>query len=408
MSDEYDEDAPRPRRRKRSEEPEPQDQEEASPPPPPRRRRSVRLDDEDEQPASEPPPRRRQTARANDEEQPPPAAKPARRKRSARFNGEEEEAPKPRRKAAQPPAAPAKGRKKPAQPEKRPPVDRGKWRNATFHERITRIRWMTGLLYRYAPAWIIVIILLVLFGPNLLRSMRTGLNPPLIAPFYTPSVQYWAPQISKWATKYDVNPNLIATLMQIESCGYPGATSTAGAQGLFQVMPMNFSPDTTNMTDPETNAEAGIAVIRDCLRYADGDVGLAMACYNGGPSLISRDPTNWPAESQKYYTWGTGIYNDAVRGMEKSATLDDWLRSGGQFLCQKASVTLGIATTQYTLPAPTAFVEPPTVPLSTTGPSTPSRASVTPLTVVPTIAIKVPDAATPTLGIKLFLTPTQQ
>jgi soluble lytic murein transglycosylase-like protein len=388
--DEYDEDAPRPRRRKRSEESEPQDYGESSPPPSPKRKRSPRLDDENEQYAAEP--------------------KLPKRKRSPRLADEAEEAPstkKPRRKVAQAPAQPAK-RSKSAKQEKpkQPPVNRGKWRNATLHERILRIRWIMGLLYRYAPAWLVAVILIALFGPNLLRSMRNGLMPPLIAPFYTPSVQYWAPKLSQWATEYDVNPNLIATLMQIESCGYPGATSTAGAQGLFQVMPMNFAENTTNMTDPETNAKAGITVIRDCLRYADGDVGLAMACYNGGPSLISRPPETWPEESLRYYTWGTGIYNDAVRGLDKSETLDSWLQSGGQYLCAKASQTLGIATTQFTQAAPTTLFQPPTVSLSTGGQSSPARA--TPLTAVPTINIQSPNAVTPTPGVKLFLTPTQQ
>src|SRR5260370_22412204 len=185
-----------------------------------------------------------------------------------------------------------------AKREKNPPkpsMERGEWRGGTFRQRLQRILWIFYLLYLYAPAWLAIAILIVIFGPIVVRNLR---RPTAIAPLFTREVQHWAPQIAKWAAQYDVDPNLIATLMQIESCGYPGAASTAGAQGLFQVMPMHFS-ENEPMTDPETNGGRGIQVIRDCLRYANGDVGLALACYNGGPSLISRDPRNWPDETQR-------------------------------------------------------------------------------------------------------------
>src|SRR5215203_1054565 len=50
-----------------------------------------------------------------------------------------------------------------------------------------------------------------------------------LSPIFTPEVQYWAPQISKWAAQYQLDPNLIATVMQIESCGAPGVASGSGA-----------------------------------------------------------------------------------------------------------------------------------------------------------------------------------
>src|SRR5258708_8442363 len=183
------------------------------------------------------------------------------------------------------------------------PVDRGKWRNGTLRQRFARIKWIVW--GPYSLAWLFVILVLAYFVPILLRGSG---KPPAIAPFFTPEIQHWAPDIAKWSTQYGVNANLIATLMQIESCGLAGAASGVGAQGLFQVMPFNFQ-EGNNMTEPETNAQRGIGVLRDCLRYADGDVGLAMACYNGGPGLISRDPAHSPPAAPHYYTLGTGLYN---------------------------------------------------------------------------------------------------
>ena len=42
-----------------------------------------------------------------------------------------------------------------------------------------------------------------------------------IAPLFTPEVQYWENEIVAWAAQHDIDPNAVATIMQIESCGNP-------------------------------------------------------------------------------------------------------------------------------------------------------------------------------------------
>ena len=73
---------------------------------------------------------------------------------------------------------------------------------------------------------------------------------------FSPSVQYWEDEILSWADTYLLDPYLVATVMQIESCGNPQAVSPVGAQGLFQVMPYHFYSG-EDMLDPETNALRG-------------------------------------------------------------------------------------------------------------------------------------------------------
>lgn len=160
-----------------------------------------------------------------------------------------------------------------------------------------------------------------------------------LSPVFTAEVQYWEALIKAWAAVYQVDPNLIATVIQIESCGDPLVSSPSGAQGLFQVMPFHFDPG-EDMLDVETNARRGMNYLVGSLDRADGHAGLALAGYNGGHGVISRGWAGWAAETQRYYYWGSRIYAEAISGMETSPTLAEWLSAGGQNLCTRAGQTL--------------------------------------------------------------------
>ena len=156
-----------------------------------------------------------------------------------------------------------------------------------------------------------------------------------LAAFFAPAVQHWSDEINHWSTQYDVDPQLLATVMQIESCGHPTVISHAGARGLFQVMPFHFEAG-EDMLDPATNAKRSASFLKYCAGAADGVVGLTLACYNGGPSVINRARDRWATETQKYYRWGIGIYSDAIAGAARSDTMDEWLAAGGESLCASA------------------------------------------------------------------------
>jgi soluble lytic murein transglycosylase-like protein len=210
----------------------------------------------------------------------------------------------------------------------------------------------------------------------LFRTVGNITSANTIASFFPPSVRYWSSSIARWSAQYDVDPNLIATIMQIESCGWTTAESYAAAQGLFQVMPMHFTEEEkVNMTDPETNAKRGMGVIKDCLERADNNIGLALACYNGGPRLIFLDQSAWPEQSQRYYYWGTGIYGDAKAGRSQSPRLNEWLSAGGQSLCQRAESGLSL-------------------PISTDIPYVPANIVTEPTAVLPTHSAEVAPIAT--------------
>lgn len=162
-----------------------------------------------------------------------------------------------------------------------------------------------------------------------------------LSPVFTPSVLYWEDEIVAWASEWGIDPNAAATLMQIESCGNPSAQSWAGATGLFQVMPFHFSPG-EEMQDPNTNARRGMAYLALGMEQTGGDTSRTFAGYNGGHGTAARGWETWPAETQRYYVWSTGIYKDAVSGSATSETLNQWLAAGGAGLCQQAAARLGL------------------------------------------------------------------
>ena len=160
-----------------------------------------------------------------------------------------------------------------------------------------------------------------------------------LASFYAPTVLHWSKAVQTWAKEYDLDANLIATVMQIESCGDPQALSSAGAQGLFQVMPFHFEAG-ENPSDPVTNAQRGLSYLKQSLEASNGDIRKALAGYNGGISVVNQLEEYWPSETRRYADWGSRIYNEASQGLNTSHTLQEWLNSGGSFLCGPASQKL--------------------------------------------------------------------
>lgn len=172
-------------------------------------------------------------------------------------------------------------------------------------------------------------------------SVSKAIGNSKLADFFTPEVRYWEPKIIKWAKKWDLDPNLVATVMQIESCGDPQATSSAGAAGLFQVMPFHFSSG-EDFYDPQTNAWRGLSYLQRSLQSHGGDPRLALAGYNGGIGGSQKPESLWPAETTRYAYWGSGIYEDSLHSKSQSPRLEEWLSAGGASLCAQANQRLGL------------------------------------------------------------------
>ena len=156
-----------------------------------------------------------------------------------------------------------------------------------------------------------------------------------ISDVFTPEIQYWEDEILAWGKGYGLDPNLITTVLQLESCGYARALSAAGAKGLFQVMPQYFEEE-ENPYDPDTNAYRGLSWLKRSLIFG-GTTKMALAGYNAGFTRVNNPYLEWPNETQRYVDWGLGIYQDATCGYDSSSSLDHWLSKGGAALCSRAA-----------------------------------------------------------------------
>ena len=92
------------------------------------------------------------------------------------------------------------------------------------------------------------------------------------------------------ATRAQLKPELVLALIEVESGFNRFAVSDSGAQGLMQVMPFwkkEIGHPQDNLFEPNTNLRYGCTILKYYLDLMDGDVGEALAQYNGSYGEIT-------------------------------------------------------------------------------------------------------------------------
>lgn len=96
-------------------------------------------------------------------------------------------------------------------------------------------------------------------------------------------------EITAAATKYGVDPALLAGLVRQESNFNPHARSGVGAKGLTQLMDATARGlGVTDSFDPVQSLEAGAKFLGGLLKEFHGDESLALAAYNAGPGAVQK------------------------------------------------------------------------------------------------------------------------
>ncbi|MBF0342251.1 MAG: lytic transglycosylase domain-containing protein [Magnetococcales bacterium] len=108
--------------------------------------------------------------------------------------------------------------------------------------------------------------------------------------------------IQRASERYGVDPDLIRSVIQVESSFNPKAVSPAGAQGMMQLMPGTAAElGVKNPFNAEENIMGGTLYLSRLLDRYDGNVRSALAAYNWGMGNLERQPASaMPGETRRY------------------------------------------------------------------------------------------------------------
>ncbi len=125
----------------------------------------------------------------------------------------------------------------------------------------------------------------------------------------------FADEIAAVADVFGVDSALIRAVMHVESWFQADAVSSAGAQGLMQLMPatqVRFG--VSDPFDPLDNITAGAAYLAWLLEEFNGDLTRAVAAYNAGENAVRRHGGVPPFAETREYVRRVNIMYRRYRG----------------------------------------------------------------------------------------------
>src|SRR5213593_4187277 len=104
------------------------------------------------------------------------------------------------------------------------------------------------------------------------------------------------------ATRHGLAPELVESVIRVESNFEARAVSRKGARGLMQLMPPTARQlGVRNVFDVRQNVEGGVRHLRHLVDRYSGNLTLALAAYNAGADAVERYGGVPPyAETQAY------------------------------------------------------------------------------------------------------------
>ena len=101
------------------------------------------------------------------------------------------------------------------------------------------------------------------------------------------------------------------SLSMAESNFKATAVSSAGAQGMMQLMPATAAGlGVKDSFNPEQNIMGGTRFLKDLLNRYGGDLDKALAAYNWGPGNLDRSKGRLPRETREYLVKVKKYYDD--------------------------------------------------------------------------------------------------
>ena len=136
-----------------------------------------------------------------------------------------------------------------------------------------------------------------------------------------------------YAAVYQVPPELVHSIIEVESSWHPRAVSNKGAVGLMQLMPATAATfGVTNRFEIEQNIRGGVAYLARLLKLFDGDLRLVAAAYLTGENRIL--PTGLAysnAEVYRYVSNVARLYREKrLKRLQTEGSAQNELEGGSQ------------------------------------------------------------------------------
>lgn len=177
-----------------------------------------------------------------------------------------------------------------------------------------------------------------LFKKGIMRPRAVAANPDALLPLAqmpvpgsttlsaapTAVTQRWADLISQTASRFQLDPHLLHSIISVESGYNPEALSPKGAIGLMQVMPatgLRFG--ISDLSDPRQNLIAGARYLRSLQTQFNGNLPLMIAAYNAGEGAVQKYRNTIPpySETRDYVSKVLSSYHKSRNSTETTGPL---------------------------------------------------------------------------------------
>jgi soluble lytic murein transglycosylase-like protein len=155
---------------------------------------------------------------------------------------------------------------------------------------------------------------------KLVRTMVVTAQPATVsqpasaAPAARPSVAAMSPTVEQIAAEHSLPPELIHSVIKVESDYNPFAISPKGALGIMQLIPATARRfGVSDAFNPVDNIQGGARYLKYLLDLYHGDYPLALAAYNAGEDAVARYGGVPPFPETRNYVVQVGKRLDEAR-----------------------------------------------------------------------------------------------